>query len=77
MVELLKVLLKQVADDAGVATRLIANAADIDTLAREANPDIPALRGWRRTLFGEQALQLKAGKIALAASPRGVKIVAV
>jgi len=77
MVELLKVLLKQVADDAGVAPRLIANAADIDTLAREADPDIPALRGWRRALFGEQALRLKSGRIALAASTRGVKIVEV
>ncbi|MEZ6028237.1 MAG: ribonuclease D [Hyphomonadaceae bacterium] len=77
IVELLKVLLKQVSDDAGVATRLIANAADIETLAREAEPDIPALKGWRREVFGEKALKLKTGRIALAASTRGVKIVEV
>ena len=70
-------LLKQVSDDAGVATRLIANAADIETLARETNPDIAALKGWRREVFGEKALKLKTGKIALAASPKGVKIVEV
>lgn len=75
MVELLKVLLKQVSDDAGVATRLIANAADIETLARENNPDVPALKGWRLELFGEKALKLKSGKVALAASPKGVKII--
>jgi ribonuclease D len=73
--ELLKVLLKQVSDDAGVATRLIANASDLERLAREDNPDIPALRGWRREVFGEKALRLKSGKVALAASPRGVKVV--
>jgi ribonuclease D len=77
IVELLKVLLKQVSDDAGVATRLIANAADVETLARETNPDIPALRGWRHELFGEKALKLKSGKLALAASPKGVKIIEV
>jgi len=73
--DLLKVLLKQVSDDAGVATRLIANAADLEQLAREDNPDIPALKGWRREVFGEKALRLKSGKVALAASPKGVKIV--
>lgn len=77
IVELLKVLLKQVSDDAGVATRLIANAADIETLARETEPDIAALKGWRREVFGEKALKLKTGKIALAASTKGVKIVEV
>jgi ribonuclease D len=75
--ELLKVLLRQVSDDAGVATRLIANAADLERLAREDNPDIPALTGWRRDLFGEKALLLKSGKVALAASPRGVKVIEV
>jgi ribonuclease D len=75
--ELLKVLLKQVSDDAGVATRLIANAADLEKLAREDNPDIAALKGWRREVFGEMALRLKSGKVALAASPKGVKIVEV
>lgn len=75
MVELLKVLLKQVSDDAGVATRLIANAADIEALAREKEPDIAALKGWRHELFGEKALKLKTGQLALAASPKGVKII--
>jgi ribonuclease D len=73
--ELLKVLLKQVSEDEGVAPRLIANASDLEKLARDEAPEIPALTGWRRELFGEKALRLKAGKVALAASPRGVKVV--
>ncbi len=76
--ELLKVLLKQIADDAGVAPRLIANSADLDRLAREPNPDIPALTTpWRRDLFGEKALDLKSGRLALAASPKGVQLIKV
>jgi ribonuclease D len=77
LVELLKVLLKQVADDNGVATRLIANAADVERLARETSPDIAALKGWRRDVFGEKALMLKSGKLALAAAPEGVRVIEV
>ena len=29
-------------------------------------PDVPALHGWRRELFGEKALALKHGRLALA-----------
>jgi ribonuclease D len=75
--ELLKVLLKQVSEDEGVAPRLIANASDLEKLARDDAPDIPALTGWRRQLFGEKALRLKSGKVALAASPKGVKVIEV
>lgn len=77
LVELLKVLLKQVADDNDVAPRLIANAADVEKLAREAKPDIAALKGWRREVFGEKALMLKSGKLALAAAPEGVRVIEV
>jgi ribonuclease D len=77
LTELLKVLLKQVADENDVATRLIANASDVERIAREANPDVAALRGWRRDVFGEKALALKAGKVALAASPNGVRVIEV
>ena len=73
--ELLKVLLKQVADESGVATRLIANAADIERLAGEDNPDIAALRGWRFEVFGEKAQALKSGQLAIAATPNGVRLI--
>ncbi|MDJ0920684.1 MAG: ribonuclease D [Henriciella sp.] len=64
--EMLKVLLKAVSDDASVVPRLIANAADIEKIARgERGEDIPALTGWRHDLFGQKALALLSGKLAL------------
>jgi ribonuclease D len=66
LVELLKVLLKSLAAQKGVASRLIATADDLERIATEAHPDIPALKGWRNDLFGETALSLKRGEIALA-----------
>lgn len=64
--EMLKVLLKAVSDEANVVPRLIANAADIERLARgETSEDIAALNGWRFDLFGKKALALLSGKLAL------------
>ncbi|MEO0549868.1 MAG: ribonuclease D [Pseudomonadota bacterium] len=64
--EMLKVLLKAVSDDASVVPRLIANAADIEKIARgERDNSIPALTGWRHELFGQKALALLSGKLAL------------
>ena len=64
------------AADADVAARLIASSGDLDRLAVEHDPqDLPALQGWRREVFGNDALRLKRGEIALSASPQGVKVV--
>lgn len=64
-VELLKVLLRHEADAHGVAPRLIASTADVEAIAASDEADTPALRGWRRKVFGERALALKHGRIAL------------
>jgi ribonuclease D len=48
-----------------VAPRLIADADDLERIASEKDPDVPALKGWRRQLFGEDALKLKRGELAL------------
>lgn len=64
-VELLKVLLRYEAERAQVAPRLIASAADVEAIAASDTADIDALRGWRRKVFGERALALKHGKLAL------------
>ena len=64
-VELLKVFLKLVADEAGVASRLIATMPDLEKLAVSDTADVPAMRGWRREVFGDPALKLKNGQIAL------------
>ncbi len=63
--ELLKVLLKAAAAQHRVAPRLIADASDLEKLARHAEPEVAALKGWRRELFGEDALRLKRGELAL------------
>ncbi len=75
LMELLKVLLKAKCDDMDVAQRLVASTADLEALANEDAPDIAALRGWRREVFGEDALRLKVGEIALSATSRGVRVV--
>lgn len=75
MGELLRVLLKAKAEELGVAQRLIANAEDLDLMANEDEPDVKALKGWRREAFGEDALRLMRGEIALSASEGGVKII--
>ncbi|MBS0383842.1 MAG: ribonuclease D [Proteobacteria bacterium] len=64
-VELLKVLLRLEADRHQVAPRLIASAADVEAIAANDDADVEALRGWRRKVFGERALALKRGQIAL------------
>lgn len=65
MLELLKVLLRQVSDETGVAAKLIASTDDLETIANDDNADVKALKGWRRKLFGETALSLKRGELAL------------
>ena len=65
--DLIKVLLKKVSEDANVAGRLIASSADVDLIAGLGeNADVLALRGWRREIFGKDALRLRAGELALA-----------
>jgi ribonuclease D len=74
-VELLKVLLKIKCDQHGVASKLVANAADVEAIARDDNADVPALHGWRREVFGADALRLKHGRIALGADGPNLKVV--
>jgi ribonuclease D len=64
-VELLKVLLRQVSDESGVAGKLIATVDDLEAIAGSDKADVPALQGWRRKLFGARALELKQGRLAL------------
>jgi ribonuclease D len=64
--ELLKVLLKASAARNRVAPRMIASSSDLERIASEAQPDVPAMKGWRRQLFGDDALKLKRGELALA-----------
>ncbi len=63
--EALRMLLKIISHDSNVAPKLIADRDDIDTLAKDDEADIPALRGWRLELFGKHALAMKRGELAI------------
>jgi ribonuclease D len=65
-VELLKVLLRMTAERHGVAAKVIATVDELDRIAANDDADVPAMKGWRRELFGEKALALKHGQLALA-----------
>ncbi|MGA9604810.1 MAG: ribonuclease D [Methyloceanibacter sp.] len=66
VVDLLRVLLKARAGSHGVAPKLIATSDELEEIARSDNVDVPVLRGWRKKLFGDDALALKRGELALA-----------
>ncbi|NOD96005.1 ribonuclease D [Ruegeria sp. HKCCD6228] len=74
LADLLRVLLKSKTESSGVAAKLIATSADLDQIAA-GERDVPALSGWRFEVFGEDALKLCEGKIALAAKGQSVKVV--
>jgi ribonuclease D len=65
-VELLKVLLRMTAESHGVAAKVIATVDELDRIAADDEAEVPAMKGWRRELFGEKAIALKHGKLALA-----------
>ena len=71
-VELMKVLLRQVAEEAGVAAKMSATVDDLEAIALSDSADIPALQGWRRDLFGLRAIELKHGRLALTIENRKV-----
>ena len=65
LTDLLKVLLAFKSEESGVARRLIASAEDLERIARGETANVPALQGWRRALFGDAALDLVNGRLAL------------
>ena len=74
LADLLRVLLKAKSEQEGVAAKLIASAAELDEIAAGLR-DVPALKGWRAKVFGDDALRLCAGKVALTANGRAVGLV--
>jgi ribonuclease D len=74
LADLLRVLLKAKTEETGVASKLIASAADLDMIAAGGR-DVPALKGWRKEVFGRDALRLCSGDIALSAKGSAVRII--
>jgi ribonuclease D len=65
VLEMLKMLLRIQCAEHNVAAKLVASSGDLEALAMDDNADIPALKGWRRDVFGAEALGLKHGRVAL------------
>ena len=72
--DMLKIMLKQRCEDAGIVSRLVANADELNRLAAGEQDGIPALSGWRYEMFGKDALDLKAGRLALTVKGNKVEI---
>ena len=75
LTDLLKVLLKHNSEQQNVAGRLIASGDDLERIAADDEADVPALKGWRREIFGEQALALKHGELGLAADGKKIRLI--
>jgi ribonuclease D len=75
LIELLRVLLKQRCEDFEVAQKLVASADDLEAIAADDQADVPALNGWRREVFGADALALKHGTLALTAGRNRIELV--
>ena len=71
----MRVLLKHITDEEGIAPRLVASADELEAIAIDDNAPIRAQTGWRHDVFGAAALRLKHGKIALAANGRRIKMI--
>lgn len=74
LADLLRVLLKAKTESSGVASKLIATSAELDALA-SGDRNVPALQGWRREVFGHDALRLCDGRVGLAAKGKQVQII--
>src|ERR1700731_386954 len=75
LIELLRVLLKQRCEDFQVAQKLVASADDLEAIAADDDAPVRALSGWRREVFGDDALALKHGRLALPAGSHGIELI--
>ena len=77
VLELLKVVLKRQCEEFEVAQKLIASSSDLEMLALDPNADIPATKGWRRKVFGETAMSVMKGDLALCLHDKRIELVKV
>ncbi len=75
--EMLKVLLKMVSEQNGVAAKVIATVDELEKIAADDNADVAAMKGWRRELFGSHALDLKQGRTAIGFCGKSVRLMSV
>ncbi len=75
LISLLKVLLKTNCEEHDVAQKLVATTADLERIAADDDADVAALRGWRKEIFGADALDLKHGRLAMTAKGKRVELI--
>ena len=75
LISLMKVLLKTKCDANDVAQKLVASTSDIERIAADDHADVAALRGWRKEIFGKDALDLKHGRLAMSANGKRVQLI--
>jgi ribonuclease D len=75
LIELLRVLLKRCCDEHQVAQKLVASSDDLEAIAGDDEAPVPALAGWRREIFGGDALALKHGRLAMTVRGNRVRLV--
>jgi ribonuclease D len=75
LVDLLKVLLKLQCERHDVAQKLVASVADLERIAADDNAEVRAMTGWRREIFGQEALALKQGRLALGMAGKKLALV--
>jgi ribonuclease D len=75
--DLLKLLLKQVSEESGVAPKLIASSEELEEIASQASPNNRAVQGWRKEIFGNAALSFKKGELAFVLKGRKVRTIKV
>ena len=75
LLELMRVLLKQRCEEHQVAQKLLASAEDLESIAADDEAPVRALSGWRREIFGKDALALKHGRLALTVRRNRISLV--
>ncbi|MBO6826303.1 MAG: ribonuclease D [Sneathiella sp.] len=75
LVDLLRVMLKMRCEENDVAQKLVCSSGDLEKIASEEEPDVPAMKGWRYEVFGRDALALKAGEIAFTIQGKKIKVI--
>ena len=75
LISLLKVLLKTKCEAHDVAQKLVATVSDLERIAADDHADVAALRGWRKEIFGDDALDLKHGRLSMTAKGKRVELI--
>jgi len=75
LIDLLRVMLKMRCEENDVAQKLVCSSSDLEKIASETDPDVPAMKGWRYEVFGKDALALKAGEIAFTIQGKKIKVI--